>query len=574
LKRSPFRISRSVASLCLSAFALTSCGGSSSSPQASISEQQLIQQKIKHVFVIVQENHSFDNYFGTYPGTPGQTVENLGTSLAASDDRQFDPATGQTVGPFTVTDPHILSGDQSTVGTTAKIDGGKMDNWLREEEYGPTLTPTTVSTATHEEAIDMMAVYDCNTIPYLWYYAKNFTLFDHYFQADTGPSSSGNVQVFAAQIGQSEAASGKGTPSGSAGVDGVPLVADDNPPNSIVPGVASYAGDNNTWQSYATIPVLLNPSADAAATYTGYIPDDLSLEAKSARPAVGWGWYEEGLTTGIGAAPKHASPLYFDYIQHNASFYQNLYDNTPSSGLLPAITNGTLPPSGVFWVKGAKVDQFGFSPANGDSHFLGDDDHPGSGNSDHQVAEAYVATLINAIAKSQYWQDSVIIVTWDDMGGFFDHVPPATFESCPTNGGEPCGDGPRLPMLVISPYSKTGQVIHDYNDGASIAKFIEVVFNLPALGSLPDEAPYEPEGPRDVNSQIGDLTGALDIGKLDGFTPLNPASLATIPGPSVPPAMTCATLGLTPSPALPGPPSGYVPLEKIRQLPPTNYDGD
>ncbi|MGP6159514.1 MAG: phospholipase C [Vulcanimicrobiaceae bacterium] len=560
--------------MCLSTLALTSCGGSTSSPSVSTTEQQLIQQKIKHVFVIVQENHSFDNYFGTYPGSAGQSVENLGTSLAASDDQQFDPATGTTVGPFTVTDPHISGGDQSSLGTTVKIDGGKMDNWLRDEEYGPTLTPTTVTASAHAGALDMMAVYDCNTIPYLWYYAKNFTLFDHYFQADTGPSSPSNIQVFAAQTGQSELASGKGTSSGTSGADGVPIVNDNNPPTSIVPGIAAYSGDNGTWQSYASMPVLLDPTADGAATFTGFIPDDLNLESKSLRPTIGWGWYEEGLTTGTGNVPHHVAPLYFDYIQHNAAFYSKLHDNTPSSGLLPAIANGTLPASGVFWVKGAKVDQFGFSPANGDSNFLGDDDHPGAGNSDHQVAEAYVATLVNAIAKSKYWQDSVIILTWDDMGGFFDHAPPATYESCPTNGGEPCGDGPRLPMMIISAYSKTGQVVHDYNDGASIPKFIETVFGLPALGSLPDEKPYEPEGPRDINSRIGDLTGALDIGKLSGGTPLNPASLATIPGPTVPPAMTCATLGLTPSPTLPGPPAGYVPLEKLGQVPLDKPDGD
>jgi phospholipase C len=322
------------------------------------------------------------------------------------------------------------------------------------------------------------------------------------------------------------------------------------------------------------MPVLLNASADAAATYTGFIPDDLTLEAKSTRLSVGWGWYEEGLTTGTGNVPHHVAPLYFDYIQHNASFYSNLHDNTPTNGLLSAIAGNTLPSSGVFWVKGSKINQYGFSPANGDQNFLGDDDHPGSGNSDHQIAEAYVATLVNAIAKSKYWQDSVIILTWDDMGGFFDHVPPATYETCPAGGGSPCGDGPRLPMIVISPFSKTGQVVHDYNDAVSISKFIEVVFKLPTLGSLPDEAPYEPEGPRDINSKIGDLTGSLDIGKLSGATPANPASLATISGPTVPPTMTCATLGLTPTPTLPGPPSGYVPLARLGHLPLTKDDGD
>jgi phospholipase C len=280
------------------------------------------------------------------------------------------------------------------------------------------------------------------------------------------------------------------------------------------------------------------------------------------------------MVSGGGFVPHHAAPLYFDYIQKNAAFNANLYDNTPSSGLLPAIANKTLPASGVFWIKGGTSNHFGFTPANGDTHFLGDDDHPGSGNSDHQIAEAYVATLINAIANSPYWNDSVIILTWDDMGGFFDHVPPARYETCPALGGSPCGDGPRLPMLIISPFAKTATVVHDYNDGVSISKLIEEIFALPTLGSLPDEKPYEPQGPRDINSMIGDLTGALDITKLSGSNSPNPASMAMIPAPSVPPAMTCASLGLTPSPTLPGPPSSYIPQERLRVQPAENDDGD
>ncbi|HTJ27524.1 MAG TPA: alkaline phosphatase family protein [Candidatus Limnocylindria bacterium] len=545
------------------ALSLAACGGHGSTapaPQAGNGLQALMQQKIKHVFVIVQENHSFDNYFGTYPGTAGQTVENLGTQLAQQSENQYDPASGTTVAPFTVTDPHIYGGDQSAIGTNVKMDAGKMDDWLREQEYGPTLTPTTVSATSHANAVAMMGVYDCNTIPYLWYYAKNFTLFDHYFQADTGPSTPGNIQVFAAQIGQSEAAAGKGVSSGVNAGDGVPIANDDNPPSNIVPGLTSFTGDNATTQSYATMPVLLNPMEDAAATFTGQIPDDLKTEASSNRPSIPWGWYEEGMVNGVGYVPHHVAPLYFDYITHNQAFYQNLYDNTPSTGLLPAIKAHTLPTSGVFWVKGGSKNAFGFSPQNGDTNFLGDDDHPGSGNSDHEIAEAYVATLVNAIAQSPYWSDSVIILTWDDMGGFYDHVPPAHYESCPDDGGQPCGDGPRLPMMIISPFAKTGVVVHDYNDAASISKFIEDAFNLPTLGSLPDEKPYEPEGPRDINSMVGDLTGALDEAKLSGASAPIPAAMAEIPAPSVPPSMSCSTLGLTPSPVLASPPPSYTPL--------------
>jgi len=554
-------------------------GAGTTTPPQDALLRSLMQQRIKHVFVIVQENHSFDNYFGTYPGTAGQTVENLGTALAAASEQQFDPATGTTQGPFTVTDPHILGGDQSSIGTAVKIDGGKMDNWLREEEYGAALSARHVTPEKHANALDVMAVFDCNTVPYLWYYAKTFTLFDHYFQADTGPSTPANIQVFAAQIGQSEWARQERSrhrmsSSPANGGAEVPLFYDDNPPAVTFPGIFPYTdGDDATVQSYATMPVLLNPAEDAAAAVPGSIADDLRTEAASKRRSISWGWYEEGLTSGIGFSSHHTAPLYFDYIDKSPTFIANLHDNTPDLGLLPAIVKKKLPASGVFWIKGAMKSQFGFRPANGDTRFLGDDDHPGVGQSDHQVAEAYVATIINAIA-SKYWNDSVIILTWDDMGGYFDHVPPRqyTHERCPPLG-VPCGDGPRLPMLVISPFSKTGVVVHDYNDAVSISKFIEDVFGLPRLGSLPDERPYEPEGPRDVDPRIGNLSGALDIAKLSGASTPNPASMATIV-PSVPPAMSCSTLGLTPSPTLTSPPKGYVSVARLQRIPPETDDGD
>lgn len=569
------RVRRFVALFAIAAWSVPALVGAGAATPPSSLLLSLMQQKIKHVFVIVQENHSFDNYFGTFPGLPGQTVENLGTELAAKSENQYDPATGRTQGPFTVTDPHILGGDQSTIGIAVKMDGGKMDNWLREQEYGPSLTSTDVTPAVHANAVDMLAVYDCKTIPYLWYYAKTFTLFDHYFQADTGPSTPSNIQVFAAQIGQSEWAKRKAR--GLPASDALPMFYDVNPPANTIPGLYKYESDDATGQSYATMPVLLNPAQDATAIeptgFSGLIRGDLVTEAASNRPSIPWRWYEEGLRTGVGLAAHHVAPLYFDYVRKNPAFSANLDDNTPKIGLLPAIEYRRLPPSGVFWIKGGKKNHFGFRPANGDTRFLGDDDHPGPQNSDHQIAEAYVATLINAIANSPYWNDSVIILTWDDMGGFYDHVPPVEYEKCPPLD-LPCGDGPRLPMLVISPFAKTGTVVHDYNDTVSISKFIEDVFGLPPLGSLPDEQPYEPEGPRDVNWIIGDLSGALDIAKLAGTRAPNDPSMAVIDSPIVPPTMSCASLGLTPSPILPGPPSKYMAAEKLHDPPAENDQGD
>ena len=80
---------------------------------------------------------------------------------------------------------------------------------------------------------------------------------------------------------------------------------------------------------------------------------------------------------------------------------------------------------------------------------------PAAGDTDAQVGEAFVATFVNAIARSTYWNDSAIIITWDDPGGYYDHVPPPQAgAAAPTQ--RPCGDGPRLPFILISPYARDG----------------------------------------------------------------------------------------------------------------------
>jgi phospholipase C len=619
---------------------LTACsgGGSKSSAIPAVSQlpsssiESLVSQKVKHVFVIVQENHTFDGYFGLYPGMNGQSVENLASTTAQNDDCVPDPEAGSCQQPFLITTnkasksyvadaPDISGGNNGRNGQQTAIDNGAMDGFLRQNEAaGATPLPTNPTVAqvqAHNSALAVMTTYDCDTVPYLWYYAKNFTLFDHYFEADTGPSTPGNLQLFAGQIGQTEAAAGKGTLTTDVNgnyTDGVPISNDDNPPDTKFSFRGSYASqaaaDNNTYQSYATLPVLLNPAEDQAAVtagVTGLIPEDISLEAKSGRGSVPWAWYEEGfLYPADGTSAKtfnehHTAPLYFDYINNANSAFglsTTLKDNTPTNGLLADVKSGNLPATGVFWVKGGTTaSPFGFAPADATlaahNDFTGDDDHEGSGDSDHQVAEAYVATLVNAIAASKYWNDSVIILTWDDSGGMYDHYPPSrNGVTCPqdTSGayaGAPCGEGVRLPMLVISPFSKTGIVVHDQSDAGSVVKFIETVFSLPTLASLPDEAAGVSAGlaPNDANGAIGDLTGALDIGKLNGTVALNPSSLATIPSPSSPPTMSCTTLGITPIPSPASVPTGFLTsgaytveaitgVAGIKRIPAPNDDDD
>lgn len=560
---------------------------------------KLLRSRIKHVFVLVQENHTFDQIYGLFPGVNGQYVNNLGTTQAQESDCQADPVAGDCQRPFLISAnqsspsyvpdaPDISGGNNGRYDQEYAMDRGKMDDFLVDAEAGQPIlgpTPDPEQIEEHNEDIAIEGVYDCDTVPYLWYYAKNFALFDNYFQAATGDSAPSNVQLFSAQIGQTEAALGEGilsqpNPSGGGYSDGVPLSNDDNPPPSqLAFPITSYSGDNSQAQSYATMPVLLSPKMDRAAEKSGtvgYIAQDIAREAKSNRRSFPWAWYQEGFySPTAGFVAHHNAPLYFNYMNNATSGFASkstLRDNTESNGLIADIKGGKLPDEGVFWVKGGTANSYGLVPADplftdnpsGKKYYIGDDDHPGSGDADHQVAEAYLAKVINAIAGSKYWQDSVIIVTWDDSGGFYDHVPPPGFgATCPqdetgSEEGYPCGDGVRLPALVISRYSKTGVVVHDFADHGSVSKFIEAIFGLPKLSSLPDEATGVRRGlsPADGDSATSNLFDALDAGKLEGRSPNSP-SLAKVSSPGVPPNMSCATLDIAPIPAPTSLPNGY-----------------
>jgi phospholipase C len=530
---------------------------------APVAPQSPLQSRIKHIFVIFQENHSFDNYFGTFPG-----ADNLGTAAAqAHGFRQFDTIGKTWVTPFRITDPDIESPSQARKVLESKMDGGKMDAFVSEQERIALKRFGGNTVAARAAGLQTMAHYDCDTIPYLWKYARSFALFDRMFEAMTGPSTPGNIGIIAAQDGQTQAARHPelaGKPDGKG--QGVPVTNDLDP--AYGPSTELYE-PRQLPQRYATLMLTLAGTDNARATNdTQDVNLDLGATIAGGHAPVPWGWYQEGYVSPTTALPgyemHHNAPQYFAYLRNNDVYWNNVHG---VQALLDSIRNQSLPDHGIFYVKGASINEFGWKPASTDKYvqeqYRGDDDHPGPGDADHQVAEAFVATFVNAIARSPYWNDSAIVITWDDPGGFYDHVPPPQFESCPD--GHPCGDGPRVPLIVISPYARSGAIVHDAADTASVVKFAEAVFDEPPLATLPDEAKYMPEGPRDANPAIADLSGAFDPARLAGTSPPIPASEAEISDADVatfPPPMNCRSLGIAPvvlSNASSTPPPGYMP---------------
>ena len=120
-----------------------------------------------------------------------------------------------------------------------------------------------------------------------------------------------------------------------------------------------------------------------------------------------------------------------------------------------------------------------------------------------------VAEAINKIAESPYWSQSAIIITWDDSEGDYDHVPPPVRTFGPDGGL--INNGPRVPLLLISPYARTNYVAQAQGSQSSVVKFIDAVFNLPPLALLPDELNARRKGEKEF--------GQKDLGPEDALTP-------------------------------------------------------
>lgn len=559
----------------------------------------LLRSRVKHVFVIYQENRSFDSYFGTYPGAEGIYSHPPAETPGFQQPIVNVDGTTTTIQPFRI-GPKEYAADTDDIDhahsrIVAKmnvVDGTPhMDRFAEVEEQKYVTGSDNPALMAKQMGELAMAHADCDTVPFLWLYAKRFVLFDHVFQQMTGPSTPGNLAIIGAQAGETQWMLDTDEflqNNGDKG-PGVPVLNDADPlwgsakdsSKNKLPANPKDHGDVQVNLTFPTLPLTLAGSAlpDLAARDTDRANDyrdtdqDVSTIAASGRRAVPWAWYEEGYdrepTDGadpLTADGSHASyithhngPQYFGYVANNDGMRANLHG---LNDLFTALDTHTLPSQGVFYVKGGSKNIMGLHPADPDptvqQNFLGDDDHPAY--SDAQISEALVAETINKIARSPYWKDSAIIVTWDDSEGDYDHVAPPQREMIPGLG--PTSDGPRVPLLVISPFARTNTVDHAVGDTGSVVKLVEAVFGLQTLASLPDAqkakalalqrlgmtdlAPHDEEG-----NGISDLVSAFDVGRLDGTTAPIPAAQATIPERLVRtlPQQTgygCAAIGIVP----------------------------
>jgi phospholipase C len=414
---------------------------------------------IRHVVIIVKENHTFDNYFGSFPGAEG--------TLAADGTNQC-PTVAGAVAPCT-RPPDAPERDLCHSRDCALVDwnGGKMDGWNHPGGG---------------DAGDGMAYqqYTEADIPNYWQYARRFTLADHYFSNVLGPSFPGQLFHLAAQAGWAVA---------NPPLD-LPGRVTINPPSVMGPhpywGCDQWEGDTVDILAMGTTPAKVFPCFDIPS-----IPDILPA-------GVDWKFYGsnwDGLFTEIWSMFNAIKSVRNDPARWARVVHFDRLTADIQNHALPAVT----------WL------------VNQDEH----SEHPNlvipvpvvpaPPLGGVCVGENWTVGFINQIMQSEYWADTAILVTMDDFGGWYDHVPPP--RQYGGDAAHPYGLGFRVPLIVISPYARPGFIFKEPAETASIARFIEKIFRSP--GTLHDRDPAAQD------AQANDLLGAFDFNQ----TPLPPLLL-------------------------------------------------
>lgn len=348
--------------------------------------------RIKHVIVLIQENRTFDNLFNGFPG-----ADTVATGMAHA---------GSTVPLKPVPFEEIWDPDHSHQAWVTDYDNGKMDGFDL-----PATSPA------GPPDFNYGYVPQTETVPY-WDLAKQFTLADRNFAAETGPSYPGHQYLIA---GQSDYAIG-------------------NPNDPL----SRWSCDA---QAATTTPTLASNGQVVDGPFPCYDYQTLAdlLDLKG----VSWRYYTElyEKQKGIGVQPYGA----IRHIRYGSDWGNVV---TPQTQLFTDIAAGNL--AAVTWV------------------------NPPMTASDHAAASTnygpdWIADIVSALAASPAWNDTAILVTWDDWGGWYDHVAQQQLDRM--------GLSFRVPLLVISPWAKRGYVSHVQHEPGSILKFVEKTFGLGSLGT-------------------------------------------------------------------------------------------
>jgi phospholipase C len=532
---------------------------------------QSAQTPIQHVIVLFQENASFDHYFGTYPNAqnnvgdqpfapyPGTPSVNGLSPMLLRANPNLNAALTEKVNPVRLApaQAYTCSQNHSYGPEQQAVDSGLMDKF-------PKYTGRTTSEGCVSDGSTVLAYFDGNTVAEFWNYAQNFAINDNSFGSNFGPSSTGAINLVSGNTYGGTTHFGTGSTSSY--------------PNTVGPGVTDI-GDFDAYLDdcgadtggTVTTTTTLEMNSDATAQTGNKNIGDLLNEA-----GVSWGWFQGGFrattaatsttpavcgasrtlhefpsTSPTTVVPNPVAPFVTgadihttgaDYVSHHEAFQfyastRNPHHLPPSSvaaigtqdqanhqydtqDFFAALNAGNLP--GVSFIKAPYA-------YNG---------HPG--NSDPTSEQYWLTQVINAVMQSQFWPTTAIIIAYDDSDGWYDHVtgpivsPSAVTISgqssaydnfagvgncgTPVSGAQParCGHGPRLPLVVISPWSNPNYVDHTLTNQSSIINFIESNWNLGFIDG--PTAPPAGSGSYDRNS--GPLTAMFNFSAPPSIAPL------------------------------------------------------
>jgi phospholipase C len=499
--------------------------------QAYASDLGRARKSIRHVVVIFQENVSFDHYFGVYPhalnppGEPAFTplpntpaVDGYTEDLLHHNANLLNAQDGAgRANPFRLDRSQAATADQDHDYRAEQqaFDGGKMDLFPRSVGHpdGPRV-PGKNSGVTKTSGLTM-GYFDGNTVTAYWNYAQRFAMSDRQFDVIYGPSTPGAINLTSGQT--NGAVNDQNAEGGvvSDGNGGLTLISDPQP-----------SGD------------VCSSTSDALAHMTGRNIGDLLTEHN-----VSWGFFEGGFdltvvnpngTTGCrrSSRSRWTQVLKRDYLPHHEPFqyYRSTANPRHMRPSSPAVI-GTNHDGGA----NHQYDTHDFFDAINAGNFptvsylkapAYQDGH--SGYSSPLDEQQFVVHVVNFLEQQKDWKNTIVILAYDDSDGWYDHrmATPGNGSNTPADaldgpgrcgdgstalpGVNPatkhaqgrCGPGPRLPLLVISPWSKQNYVDHTPTDQTSILRLIENLY----LGG-------ERIGGGSFDARSGSLLDMLDFSK-------------------------------------------------------------
>jgi phospholipase C len=370
--------------------------------------------KIQHVVVVIMENRTVDNLFNGFPGADTVTTAPIsdGTSVALVPELLEAPC-----------DP-----DHSHTGWETVYDNGKSDGWDKSSASCSAVTnPIGGVPYVGPKYPNLAYVPQTEAQPY-WDIASQFAFANRMFASHSGPSYPGHLYIVSAQA-QNQ--------------------IDD--PNSLIWGCDAPAG--------TTVNVL-----GAGGTIVGTAfpcMDEQTVADRMDQANIPWKYYSNNEDVDVTGEKTEEDTVPYDAIKHirEGPDWTNGDFTLDDSEFLTDVASGTLRP--MNWLNPPIVAS----------------DHPGGATEgDTGLGPDYNATIVNDVMQSATYKDNtVIIITWDDFGGFFDHVTPHEIDDD--------GLGYRVPMLVISRYAKHGYISNVQHEYGSIVKFCDEVFGVPGLGA-------------------------------------------------------------------------------------------